>query len=594
MSPSTKPSLRRSQIITTFGPGAIVDFTNSSVMLTSVDRWTGNLLEIHEPQLERMLHVSGFRAPSLTSDGNGSDVPAVIFPRWMICPKCHRLAPYDQFSGLLQNLNNPIKCPTCNVRVYPARLIVACPNGHIDDFPWVEWAHRESGKVCDHPILYLDSYGLTSSLGDIRVQCATCGEGSNLGSATNPKAVQEILPACSGKRPWMLDQQEGCTEKPRPLQRGASNVYFPVNVSSISIPPWSRGINSIINPHWSIIKSIPEEALPLTIENLRLGTRLGMSTEDIMQAIKERRAHETDPSLTITERDLRIKEVKALQIRSQRDDIHAELQTTPEPVEEIISKYISRVTLVERLREVKVLRGFTRIDPPDPSSSIQQTMCPIAHAGINWLPAVEVRGEGIYIELQEESVRSWSKNQIISKRAEQLHRTYTNICERRGWEISRTITPRFLLVHSLAHALIRQLALDSGYSSASIRERLYAFEPSADNTRSGVAGMLLYTSTPDSEGSLGGLVRLGKKRFFTNTLTGAIQSATWCSSDPLCMESTGQGPDSTNMAACHACLLLPETSCEEFNRFLDRAALVGTLSHPDAGYFSPLVNNKAN
>ena len=164
-----------------------------------------------------------------------------------------------------------------------------------------------------------------------------------------------------------------------------------------------------------------------------------------------------------------------------------------------------------------------------------------------------------------------------------------SICERRDWHVSRMITPRFLLTHSLAHALIRQLSLDSGYASASIRERLYIAEPDPANGIEGVTGLLLYTSTPDSEGSLRGLVRLGKTDRFAETLHGAIQSATWCSSDPLCMESTGQGPDATNMAACHACMLLPETCCEEYNRFLDRAMLVGTLQAQEAGYFHRLT-----
>lgn len=591
MSSSSIAGLRRSQIITTFGPGAIVDFSNISIMLMGIDSWNSSMKEIHEPMLENLLNVNKFHTPSISDDGNGRDIPAVIFPSWMICPKCHRISNYKQITGIVHNLNTAIKCPNCNIMVYPARLVVACSAGHIDDFPWVEWAHKNDDQICEHPVLFLDSYGLTSSLADMRVKCETCGASANLGGATNQKELLKVMPKCNGRRPWLQDRQEGCNASPRPLQRGASNVYFSVTASSISIPPWSQGINSVINPYWTLIKAIPESALRETLSGLNLTSFLGRSIGEIIEAIKDRKQQENDPNNSINQAELRYKEVKALQIRSSRDDIHSELQTTPEPIDDSLSDYLSKLTLVERLREVRVLRGFTRIDPPDPSSNQNQHLAPLAKTHVDWLPAVEVRGEGIYLELNEDNVLEWSKHPVVFQRAAQLHSVYEGICQRRGWEISRTISPRFLLVHSLAHVLIRQLALDSGYSSASIRERLYIIEPnSRGNNNPGIAGILLYTSSPDSEGSLGGLVRLGKQKHFRDTFMAAIQSTAWCSSDPLCMESSGQGPDGTNLAACHSCLLLSETCCEEFNRFLDRGMLVGTISSPEGGFFNEMIS----
>jgi hypothetical protein len=251
--------------------------------------------------------------------------------------------------------------------------------------------------------------------------------------------------------------------------------------------------------------------------------------------------------------------------------------------------YFSRVVLVERLREVRALHGFTRVSPPDPGERLEVETAPIARQRLSWLPGIEIRGEGIYLELNDEAVSTWINRDEVIGRALQLHRSYERMCGDRGWHPSRQITPPLLLAHSLAHLLIRQLGLESGYSSASLRERLYVFSPDETDSESGIAGLLIYTSTTDSAGSLGGLVRQGKPPRLQNTLLAALQEAAWCSSDPLCIESQGQGRDALNLAACHACLLVSETSCEEFNVFLDRGLLTGSLDTPDIGFFNRLL-----
>ncbi len=165
------------------------------------------------------------------------------------------------------------------------------------------------------------------------------------------------------------------------------------------------------------------------------------------------------------------------------------------------------------------------------------------------------------------------------------------MCLRRSWQVSRRITPGFVLTHSFSHALMRQLSLESGYSSAAIRERLYVFGPQEGQDEYPARyGVLIYTSSADSEGSLGGLMRQGQPDRLYPSVLAAIADASWCSSDPLCIESEAQGADGMNLAACHACLLLSETSCEEFNRLLDRALLTGTPGHPAIGYFNELLD----
>lgn len=583
-----RPGIRRSQALTTFGPGSIVDLRNGSAMMAGTDFWKDDHdIEIHEPNLERVLHVSGFRTPATADQGDGKDLPAVIFPRWMVCPRCNRLAPYEYFAGSLHRPGNLIKCPECKVQIYPARLIIACEKGHVDDFPWIEWVHRKSGKeICARPTLFLRARGFSSSLADLEIRCKgiDCNASASLSGATEKENLKFL--SCQGKRPWLLDK-EYCGESIRPVQRGASNVYFSVQLSSISIPPWSRAVFTKLNPHWSIFRAMPDIALPITVQALNLPAQLGMNVDDIVEAIRQRKDQEKISEDQLTEKQLRYHECRAIRQVSGDEEFLSDFKTVEADVPENLKGLVSKVTLVERLREVRVLIGFTRINPPDPTSRLDITLVPISRVRKDWHPAFEIRGEGLYIEFDESTLQKWIRNQkTVSDRAEKLHKAYIEMCERKQWEPTRTITPRFLLVHAMAHILIRQLGLESGYSSASLRERLYSFEPGELGDNPGFAGLLIYTSTPDSEGSLGGLVRQGKPDRFGPLFHDALIEASWCSSDPLCIESEGQGNDATNLAACHACLLISETSCEEFNRFLDRGLVVGTLTDPKAGFFS--------
>ena len=199
-----------------------------------------------------------------------------------------------------------------------------------------------------------------------------------------------------------------------------------------------------------------------------------------------------------------------------------------------------------------------------------------------WYPAYEVRGEGIFIEFNQEDIDNWVETHpAVNERVAILNRNYATSFI--GKNHPRTITPKFLMLHTLSHLLISQLSFECGYSIASLSERLYCAEESDGKN---MAGIFIYTASGDAEGTLGGLVRQGRPDAFPGILRKAIANAKTCSNDPVCIMSRGQGRDSLNLAACHACGLLPETCCEERNAFLDRGVIVGTYENPGIGFWA--------
>jgi hypothetical protein len=248
----------------------------------------------------------------------------------------------------------------------------------------------------------------------------------------------------------------------------------------------------------------------------------------------------------------------------------------------IISENFERISLIHKLRETRVFTGFSRIYPEDGLDRIQRRAL-ISGSYREWLPAVIIRGEGIFFQFKEEKIKKWIKDfgVDLTNRISNMQKMFDQLRELRHQE-HRAITSRLVLLHTLSHILINQLIFNCGYGSASLRERLYSSD--GDNPMSGI---LIYTAAGDSEGTMGGLVRMGLPGRLEAVFEQSLEKAHWCSSDPVCIESTGQGPDNSNLAACHSCCLLPETSCEEGNRLLDRGLVHGTLVNPKIGFFSP-------
>jgi hypothetical protein len=249
-----------------------------------------------------------------------------------------------------------------------------------------------------------------------------------------------------------------------------------------------------------------------------------------------------------------------------------------------VNHYFQRISLLEKLRETRAFVGFSRIFPESSlSAEAQRKLFSSKH--LDWLPAIIVRGEGIFLKFDDSKINKWLEKHgaFHQKRIAEIITRFDDLRSKRHQD-QKEITPKFMMIHSFAHLLINQLIYDCGYGSASLRERIYV----SDDPKFKMSGVLIYTAAGDSEGTMGGLVSMGKPKNLELTIARAIEKASWCSSDPVCIESTGQGPDNCNLAACHSCALLPETSCEEQNRLLDRGVLIGTLENPKSGFFSDL------
>jgi hypothetical protein len=397
---------------------------------------------------------------------------------------------------------------------------------------------------------------------------------------------------CSGDRPWLAEvggTPGACGEHLRVVQRGASNVYFPTIYSSIYLPLWaeqtdSRIIKALEDPKiWGVLTSgllSGREIDPVRCEAIA-AVRSIDAVE--LRAAAQRKYDGIIDTVPDTEEEYRRHEYDAF--REGRGGEPSDLSVYRVPGSEYAESMVSAIReigLVKRLRETRVLAGFTRLLPAGgPLDRLRRQ--PLSRSlGDKWLPAIVVRGEGIFVDFAPAAIAEWLRNSGVEKHLETLLKADRARQLERSLD-SRVVSPKFILLHSFAHALIRRLANDCGYGSASLRERIYC-DGSVDSEP--MQGVLIYTASGDSEGTMGGLVRQGEPSRLEYTIQRALHDARWCSADPICYESTGQGTDNGNLAACHGCLLLPETSCEEGNRLLDRQVLVGRPDNGALGFFS--------
>jgi hypothetical protein len=601
---------RPSHLMFTGGVGALIDLPNFPVLVRGLDDWRYDTMPDWTPLAEpRLLAAVGKllnapvkqlrpppwmpEAPSdLTGQASRVGVPVIPFPQWLRCSACNRLAPMDSSSTWGFVNDKPRRpdearffhqdCPRRRNKplAVAARFLLACVRGHLDDFPYREFVHR--GGACPeatHPALTMDDYGGNRGA-NVVIRCTRCPAKRNISHAMG-KRGEESLPRCRGRHPH-LNTFEDCDARPLAIVVGASNTWFAQTLSALAVPATAASaLQAQVARLWDQLGKVSSLDVLTTILAMELPAFLGLQkwpADEIFIAIEQHRkelaagASGSDPAypdLLTPEWDI----FTSLPPPDPTDDFALYRGGVPG----LLSKVFSDVVQAQRLREVRALAGFTRLDAPDPQDPDLVVRAPLARGGKpEWVPASEVRGEGIFLRLEEDALLAWesaiASSEVIVAHREAFGRFRENRYSDRvktdgfdryyGWPGSR-----YIALHTLAHLLIRTIALECGYSAASLSERIYAGEDRA--------GILIYTAVPDAEGTLGGLVSLAEPEPLTRIMDRSLRDARRCSSDPLCAERLPKHPaDFLHGAACHACLFVSETTCERGNRFLDRRFIV--------------------
>lgn len=591
-----KRPIRRSQLISPFGVGAITDFRNDeALMCAGIDSWFQGdppaELRISEERLQLSLGCDYFVLPPEYVDSANSPkrrVPYIRFPGWHYCPRCYAMERTTPFGN--QPYCQAESCGRGNGRrMIPIRIVSVCEQGHIEEFPFAKWIGCECGPSAR---LYFKSGRSSASIQGTKVECKTCGKVNSLAAAFQPQAVANKGALCNGARPWLGDAKgDGSCHHPlHTLLRGASNIYFPAVESAIYVPRGQREFDPRIQrlvddpAKWAgLTAQVVDGQVPEGILST-LASMFNVDAQELIDAVRDKLdAKQETKQLSGTREALRWEEFDALRKGSNRDNSDLLCEIVEGRRFGHLSEFIRSVGLVRKLRETRVMTGFTRINPPSGKGDDLQAMQ--RNGKPRWLPAIVVRGEGIFLEFKAEAFASPAAE--LAERIGLLSKNLEQQRAERGQD-PRPIDAGFLAIHALSHALIRELTFLCGYGSSALRERIYHGK---DPDGQAMLGLLIYTASGDSEGTLGGLVSQGEPGKLEPLFSSAMRRSGWCSNDPVCIESPARGPNSLNMAACHGCMLLPETSCEEGNRLLDRALLIGTPSNPQEGFFSNLTTD---
>lgn len=600
--PQAKPhgQVRQSQVVTTFGPGALVDLPTVSVLIGGLDDWKGGD-EVHEPRLiEKLRPLVGvtelrlYTPPPASDDFNAppTGIRAWQFPEWYVTQDVEPNPPAGVLRTRLLVHRKAVSRGRYtdrdrrNRRVVPVRFVRACRKGHIGDIDWYIFVHR-GPSPCKRQ-LWMDERGTSGDLSEIVVRCE-CGKERLMSDAAGTEA--RGLGRCDGNRPWLGPlTKETCGEANRLLVRTASNAYFPQVMRVISLPDPDEGLAQAVEQAWTYLEWA-DSAADVAAERRKppVANALdGFSDEEVFREIQARRGvGSAASSKSVKEAELEVLVSSQEEIGGDIPDGNFYARALPRPTwDEPWMKPIERVVLLHRLREVAAQVGFTRFESsaPDEQGELEIGVQRAALAReTTWLPAIENRGEGIFLGFSKEAIDAWLKRPSVIARDKELQAGFQR------WAADHPGTKRrfpglpYVMLHSLAHLLVSAVALECGYPASSIRERVYA----------GTAGygILLYTGSPDAEGTLGGLVEVGRR--ISHHLRTALGLGELCSNDPVCAQHEPASAHERRFllgAACHGCLLISETCCEQYNDFLDRALVVPTVDARGAEFFSLSVN----
>jgi hypothetical protein len=612
--------IRQATVIQTTGPGAMTVLQRGvSVMVPGLDVWylgADGKQDIPEEcvlldaNLASALGVENFVQPpavGLAEEKHSQYLNVFLFPRWVVCygKGCKSLA---EIGVSETKLPLCLRCEkTRNIKnlTFQVNFVIGCEAGHLDEFPWMQWVHRSLDEICSNPHLTLSSKG-TGDLKGQSVECL-CGAKRNMAgtsdateltmngdesgvstflSRTLDKQGREFL--CSGSQPWLRQASaQGCGLPVRMVLRNSNNIYFGAIESSILVPAVGGELAELAELIRSDLKigAFRVKLLKHSFDYLKVARMIveviqeqryqGYSIEDVATALE---AVEPKPKMTSKSATSKVDEVVyerghefgALVEPCESADL---VVRSTDYVPGAISG-IKLINAIPRLKETRALKGFSRIKPlpVDTATGRSQFRRRSMGPGTNWFPAVRNVGEGIFLTFDIDFLKVWESQPGLVARIDPIE---SRLLLNGVAKPNRPITPRLVLLHTLAHLLIQELVIECGYTAASLKERIYS-NPE-------YAGILIYTASPDSDGTMGGLVEMANSEIFQRVLDSALQGASWCSNDPVCMElgEHGQGSFGSNLSACHSCCLLPETACEMFNGALDRAVLIGNAIRPN-------------
>lgn len=609
----SRQQLRASQLVMTFGPGAMVDLPDDSVIIGGLEGWNYSSIKsgptpsftINEPRLlvriQKIFQIQDLTMRTPPAKGDTADrnySPEVIvwkFPRWFTVKtksvvlrgryRRRRLVPASEV------INDKFEEGGVKSPVVPVRFVRACKRGHVTDIDWKFYVHRESSECFRE--LHLEERGTSGDLANIFVTCE-CGAARSLFESS----LREMhsLGLCNGARPWLgPGANENCGESFRLLVRNASNAYFPQILSAITIPPKGQALDEFVGANITTLKDII--SAPAILKTLR-------KVQPFLDALREYTDTEVFESVerVLSKKDMSTIGIKDAEFEALSDS--TEELGTDKPDDNFFARTlpatywrrpgfetIRRIVLVHRLREVIALVGFTRFEAKGPNLIDGELDLDVKPASLardltirKFIPAIENRGEGIFIEFDPTAIHSWLGKTEVMNRGRVLLTAFEKWAQERAMENAQFPGLSYMLIHTISHLLLTSLSLECGYPASSLRERIYALG-SADG-KSGNYGILIYTASSDAEGTLGGLVEAGRQ--ITKHLERAMDCALLCSNDPVCAghDPAHHGHSPLLGAACHGCLLISETSCEARNDYLDRALVVSTVEQNGCEFFS--------
>lgn len=591
--------IRPSQVTRTFGPGSIYDNQRDSMIIMGLDYWqSGRFRPVRDELLLREIgkksDIDRLVSVSAPKDSeNPGKVPVRSFPTWGFCPICHKLVrgrDYRTRSGTIcdsDECTGKERGATGIPKTYPVRFVAACTNGHLDEFPWYEWVHRtaQQRRAC-HPEqakLYLKTNPKSMSIAANTVECRNCNAPTQgLGSAMSKNGLRQVAPGCTRRRPWLDDRESSCEDdegnrvQMKGMFKGSTNMYFPLVQSAITIPPFSDELAQKISADGEEIQRFRREAGDfnswlVTKFELKSPTRPNAEwgLEDALRTISRLEDFAKNDG-----KDIRKLEFDALNAKSRSDKefVTERIECIPPRMS---GRHLSSAVVVKKARVVSALSGFTRLDPPDPGTG--NRIARIAAKRLSWLPVLENRCEGIFLGFDSAALDKWEMGSGVEDR-------FSHIVSAPGeppaGQSDHKHRAKYIFLHTLSHLTMRMMAGAAGYSIASFTERIYCGD--------GMAGILIFTSSPSSDGALGGVAELGRgnRPKIWPILDRAMSEASRCSCDPLCSSREPAKTSQQVGAACHACVLLPEPCCENMNALLDRA-MVGETLNRAFGFLAP-------